>query len=443
VSGITEHDATLEAQIDPNGLASTYQFQLGKGCYPAICMVIVDIPLPVEDLPNDQGGQTVQLDLNSAGVTLSPNSQYYYSVVATNSAGEGHGNEKIFTTPSSETGGAETGGASNVSQTGASLSGVVTAWGWREATYDFEYGTSTSYGASVPSPPGVIGPRVTCGLPCGPPHSEQFPVSENLTELQPGTTYHYRLVSTTGGHTSYGQDATFTTSSSMPGSPTIDSESASNVTESDAVLEATINPGGQAVRYQFQLVSNSNEYRSEIVCPPNPGPPFVCTGEHIANALPLGFIGSGSEDRSVSLDLAGAGVTLQPGTTYHYRVVVARSVQTLDTITWQGPPVYGPDQTFTTPSPSVHPLDVSALSTTSVGSEIGTSNTSAGSGGSSSTSGVTPSSLKTIKPSSSTSAQKLTKALRACRKKPRRKQAACQRLAHQKYAAAAKKANRR
>jgi alpha-tubulin suppressor-like RCC1 family protein len=221
VSEISEHDATLEAQIDPNGLATTYQFRLGKGCYPAVCQVIVDIPLPVESLPGSEGEQTVKLDLNSVGVQLQPDSVYYYSVTATNAAGETGGNERIFRTPpepmgengGTGNGGAETGGASNISDTGATLNGVVTAWGWREATYVFEYGTSTSYGQSVPTPAGVIGGRVTCGLPCGPPHSEGFPVSENLTELAPDTTYHYRLASTSNGHTSYGKDDTFTTTS--------------------------------------------------------------------------------------------------------------------------------------------------------------------------------------------------------------------------------------
>ncbi len=220
VSGITEHDATLEAQIDPNGQATTYQFRLGKGCYPAVCDVIVDIPLPVENLSSIQGAQSVSLDLNSVGVSLQPNSEYYYSVVATNSVGEAGGNGATFRTPpepvgENENGGAETGGASKISQNGATLGGVVTAWGWRAATYVFEYGTTTSYGQSAPVPPGTIGPRATCGLPCGPPHSEQFPVSENLTGLQSDTTYHYRLVSTSAGHTSYGQDAAFTTSEAL------------------------------------------------------------------------------------------------------------------------------------------------------------------------------------------------------------------------------------
>jgi alpha-tubulin suppressor-like RCC1 family protein len=220
VSDVSEHDATLEAQINPNGLETTYQFSLWVGCYPASCQHISEVrpALPIETLPSTEGEQSVSLDLNSAGVTLEPNRDYYYSAMATNSAGETHREGGIFRTPSEaggESGGTETGAASNVSETGATLNGVVAAWGWREATYVFEYGTSTSYGASVPTPAGVIGGRITCGLPCGPPHAEQFPVSENLTGLEPNTTYHYRLVSTSAGNTSYGKDATFTTSEAL------------------------------------------------------------------------------------------------------------------------------------------------------------------------------------------------------------------------------------
>ena len=111
------------------------------------------------------------------------------------------------------------------------------------------------------------------------------------------------------------------------------------ITEHDATLEAQINPESlkAGVRYQFQVVTNPDEYRSEIVCPPNPGPPFICIGEHVTEALPLGFIGTASQDQSVSVDLASAGMSLQPGRTYHYRVLAARAVQTEDTIAWETP----------------------------------------------------------------------------------------------------------
>ena len=37
-------------------------------------------------------------------------------------------------------------------------------------------------------------------------------------------------------------------------------------------------------------------------------------------------------------------------------MIAARSVQTEDTIQWEGPTVYGPDQTFTTPSAGTAPV---------------------------------------------------------------------------------------
>ncbi len=43
-------------------------------------------------------------------------------------------------------------------------------------------------------------------------------------------------------------------------------------------------------------------------------------------------------------------MTLKPGTTYHYRVLAATATVTEDTLEWEGPTAYGPDQTFTTPS---------------------------------------------------------------------------------------------
>jgi hypothetical protein len=276
VSGVSEHDATLEAQIETGGLYTGYQFEIDT------------------------------------------NSSYNFT---------------RFVCPFSFPGSAQC-----------------------ESIVDGE-----------PLPAGLVEPYPQY-IPAG---SGDRSVSLDLASigatLAPGTTYHYRVTASNGGQGAQGPDQTFTTPPAVASGqePSIDSESASGITEHDAILEAKINPQGQAVRYQFQLVPNSSEYRSEVVCPPNPGPPFICTGEHVTNALPLGFIQSGLEDRPVSVDLASAGVTLQPGTTYHYRVIVVKSVQTEDTITWQGPPVYGPDQTFTTPpadtAPSIEGESVSDL----------------------------------------------------------------------------------
>lgn len=63
----------------------------------------------------------------------------------------------------------------------------------------FQYGLTTSYGSST----------VPQDLGSG---SSPVPFSVSLANLLPGTTYHYDLVTVTGGSTNYGPDMTFTTS---------------------------------------------------------------------------------------------------------------------------------------------------------------------------------------------------------------------------------------
>jgi hypothetical protein len=74
-------------------------------------------------------------------------------------------------------------------------------------------------------------------------------VSTELREeqLQPATEYTYCLVATNQFGKTFGQGLSFQTDAP----PTILSESASNITESDATLEAQISPGGEAT-YSFE-----------------------------------------------------------------------------------------------------------------------------------------------------------------------------------------------
>jgi hypothetical protein len=149
----------------------------------------------------------------------------------------------------------------------------------------------------------------------------------------------------------------FAAAASAASPPSVESESASNITRNDATLEAQVNlheaPAG--VYYQFQLAREPSEYATEILCPPTLHPGIDgCIGPPGADALPIGWICGSCETeqaaQQVQLDLASAGVTLKPSTTYHFRVIAARAVQTEDTIQWEPPTVYGADQTFTTQS---------------------------------------------------------------------------------------------
>ena len=94
---------------------------------------------------------------------------------------------------------ATTNAASNIDFTQATLNGGVNPSGV-ETEYHFEYGTTTSYGESSPVPNGNAGKGTS-----------QVSVSAAAKRLEPGTTYHYRLVASNAGGTSYGSDRTFHT----------------------------------------------------------------------------------------------------------------------------------------------------------------------------------------------------------------------------------------
>ena len=90
---------------------------------------------------------------------------------------------------------ATSGGATSVTSGQAILNGIALN-ATPGATWDFEYGTSPSYG-SVTSP-------VTLG-------TGLFAVSRQVTGLTPGTLYHFRLVVIQAGIEAVGSDLTFRT----------------------------------------------------------------------------------------------------------------------------------------------------------------------------------------------------------------------------------------
>jgi hypothetical protein len=274
--------------------------------------------------------------------------------------------------------------------------------------------------AGEPLPAGLVEPEPQY-IPAG---SGVQSVSLDLASigavLQPGTTYHYRVIASSGGApTVQGPDQTFTT---PPAGPFIVSESASHIAEHDATLEAQINPNGLESAYEFQIDTNGSYNYTKPVCPLG-----ECEAISVGEPLPAGlvepqpqYIPAGSGDQTVSLDLASIGAVLQPGTIYHYHVIAANN---------GGPTVDGPDQTFTTEPISARPLGVATPSGTNGGNQPGTSSMPAGSGGSSSTAGGTPLVAllqKAVEPKPLTKAQKLSKVLKQCEKEPKRKRASCE-----------------
>lgn len=92
---------------------------------------------------------------------------------------------------------ANTGPALGVLSNTATLTGTVTPDG-TPTTYRFEYGRSTSYGASTP-------------VQSAPEGTRPASVIALVSALRPSTLYHYRLVATSAAGTARGEDQTFTT----------------------------------------------------------------------------------------------------------------------------------------------------------------------------------------------------------------------------------------
>ena len=134
--------------------------------------------------------------------------------MATNGAGTTYGPDMTFHTLPPDLPEISGESASNVTPSSATLSAEINP-GLGDTIYLFEYGTGQSYGqATVPS--ASIGSDEV-------PHA----VSNEISDLDPSTTYHFRVVATNFGGTSYGSDQTFST----PGPPVIDATSHSGVTQ--------------------------------------------------------------------------------------------------------------------------------------------------------------------------------------------------------------------
>ncbi|HEX6455116.1 MAG TPA: hypothetical protein VF009_01210 [Solirubrobacterales bacterium] len=83
----------------------------------------------------------------------------------------------------------------------ATLSAKVNPKG-STTTYQFEYGKTTSYGSKAPVSPAFASAGTS-----------PLPVSAAVSGLEPGVTYHYRVVATNEAGTTNGEDRTFTTDS--------------------------------------------------------------------------------------------------------------------------------------------------------------------------------------------------------------------------------------
>ena len=301
VSFVTQHDAGLEATINPKGLSArgaVYQFQVvanpseylseiacpvreqslrgAGGCIGAATPGV----LPIGSIPKGTEGRSVSVALNAEGIDLKPGTTYHYRVLAATAkasedtleweAPPAYSEDQTFTTPAAKTTTSrpviESESASHVTATDATLEAKINPKNLeRGALYQFQLvGNTDEYFPVFVCPAGWAHSSICLGLdteveglPTGVTYAAQVGQAVSLdlasahVKLKPGTTYHYRVIAATSvltedttdweGPIVEGADQTFTTPPA-DAAPVIDSLSISHLTPTDATLKRRSTP---------------------------------------------------------------------------------------------------------------------------------------------------------------------------------------------------------
>ena len=206
---------------------------------------------------------------------------------------------------------ATTGPTTALGATSVTVGGTVVPGG-KATTWHVEYGTSATYGSTTPSQSAGSG-------------TASVNVSATLSSLQPGTTYHYRLVASNADGTSHGGDAVFTTLTP----PDAVTGAAGGIGATSATLNGSVDPNSRATTYYFEYGA-STSYGTKTAAK---------------------SAGSSANAQPVATGISG----LQAGHVYHFRLVATSDAGTS----------VGKDATFTTSgAPAVVTGDVSSTTPT-------------------------------------------------------------------------------
>lgn len=210
----------------------------------------------------------------------------HFRLACTFATGTVYGADKSFTGPKVPT--ATTNAATNIYGTEATLNGTVNPQGGA-TTYWFQYGTTTSYGKTIPIPAKEIGSGFS-----------NVAVSQTPAGLSRETTYHFRVVAQNVAGTKYGSDATFKTVSR----PKVTTKAATEVNPASgtAKLNGEVNPEGLPTTWWFEYGTTTG-YGTKVPIP----------AKEINSPWALWF------------EVNGTATGLVPGNTYHYRLVAQNS----------------------------------------------------------------------------------------------------------------------
>jgi subtilisin family serine protease/sugar lactone lactonase YvrE len=273
--------ATVNAKVNPRGVATSYYFEYGK-------TTAYGSKVPIS--PKSVGSGTSNVSVSETISGLTAVTTYHYRVVAEGGGWTTMGVDATLTTNTTTPPKATTKTATKVEASQATLSGTVNPQG-TATSYYFEYGKTTAYGTKVPISPKSVGSGTS-----------DISVSETISGLTAVTTYHYRVVAEGGGWTIPGADSVLTTATVPPKATT---KTATKVEAHEATLNADVNPEGTATSYYFEY-GKTTAYGTKVPISPK-------------------SVGSGTSNVSVSETISG----LESGTTYHYRAVAKGGIWTI------------------------------------------------------------------------------------------------------------------
>ncbi len=286
-SNLTNTSAILNAQVTPNGLASTVWFEYGPDTSYGSVTVVTNLT----------GGLNTPQAVALAVTNLQPGAIYHFQAVGTNTAGTNYGGDLTFTNlvaaPS-----VTTEPATNITAFAATLPALIVPNGATTAVW-FAYGTTTNYDH-------VTATNLLTGNLTG-----AQTILLNVTNLLAATVYHFQAFGSNSAGLGAGGDLTFTTPIAAP---TVLTLAATNVAPNLATLPALVTTNGAATAVYFEY-GLTNHYIATtpvvLLTSTLPGPQYVTST--LTNLL--------------------------PGVVYHFQAVAFNSVGTN----------YGGDQSFTNP----------------------------------------------------------------------------------------------
>ncbi|MBE7451667.1 MAG: hypothetical protein HS111_23080 [Kofleriaceae bacterium] len=298
-TGITTSSAQLNGAGDPNDEQTTGWFRYSAN-NPVTCDDAFGTRVPATS-GTDLGMGTVAVPYSITATGLTPGVTYYFCSIVQNASGTAFGAVLSFTIPAPPV--TLTTGASSVTSSTATLQGsanpvasATTGW-FRYATVD--PGTcSDGFGTRAPASGGSALGSGTASVD----------FTRGITGLLPGTTYYYCAIASNAHGMTFGAVLFFTTAATAP---TVTTGSATSVTTSAAVLNATGVPRGDTTVGWFRYATT------------NPG----SCNDSFGTRLPAsGGTALGADNSTVPFSQPVSGLTL--ATTYYYCAIAANGIGT-------------------------------------------------------------------------------------------------------------------